>query len=159
MCLGSHYRKVLEFSFDALDNATNAYNKLKNKINELKEENNVDLESSKKYMEQFKNALENDLNTSAAITTLYDTLKSDLNDSTKLYLVSEFDKVLGLNLLVKENNKIDAELEFYILEKIEMRNNAKKNKDYILADQIREELKDKGIIIKDTREGTIYEIV
>ncbi len=159
MCLSSHYRKVLEFSFDALDNATNAYNKLKNKINELKENGNVDLEASKKYMEQFRTALENDLNTSAAITTLYDTLKSDLNDSTKLYLVSEFDKVLGLNLLVKENNKIDAELETYILEKIEERNNAKKNKDYILADKIRDELKDKGIIIKDTREGTIYEIV
>ena len=159
MCLSSHYRKVLEFGFDALDNATNAYNKLKNKINDLKEENNVDLEGSKKYMEQFKTALENDLNTSAAITTLYDTLKSELNDSTKIYLVSEFDKVLGLNLLVKENNKIDTELQTYILEKIEERNNAKKNKDYALADQIRDELKDKGIIIKDTREGTIYEIV
>lgn len=159
MCLGSHYRKVLEFSFEALDNGVNAYNKLKNKIQELKEDGNVDLESARVYMEQFKNALENDLNTSAAITTLYDTLKSGLNDSTKLYLIGEFDKVLCLDLLAKDNTKIDVELESYILEKIEERNNAKKNKDYVLADQIRDELKDKGIIIKDTREGTIYEIV
>ena len=159
MCLQSHYRKVLEFSYDALDNSTNAYNKLKSKISDIKENGDVDLDGASRYMDQFKNALANDLNTSAALTTLYDVLKSDLNNTTKLYLTKKFDEVLGLNLCVKEELKIDFELEEYIKSKIEERNIAKKNKDYSLADQIRDELKEKGIMIKDTREGTIFEIV
>ena len=159
MCLQSHYRKVLEFSFDALDNAANAYNKLKSKVYELSNSGDINEEEAKVYLEKFKSALESDLNTSAAITTVYDVLKSNLNDSTKLYLISEFDKVLGLNLLKKENNKIDVELEEYIITKINERNEAKNNKDYTKADEIRNELKEKGIIIKDTREGTTYEIV
>ncbi len=159
MCLQSHYRKVLEFSYDALDNSTNAYNKLKSKISDIKENGDIDLDGASKYMDQFKTALENDLNTSAALTTLYDVLKSDLNNTTKLYLTKKFDEVLGLNLCVKEELEIDSQLEQYIKNKIEERNIAKKNKDYSLADQIRDELKEKGIIIKDTREGTIFEIV
>ena len=159
MCLQSHYRKVLEFSYDALDNSTNAYNKLRSKISDIKENGDIDLDGSSKYMNQFKTALENDLNTSAALTTLYDVLKSDLNNTTKLYLTKKFDEVLGLNLCVKEELEIDSQLEQYIKNKIAERNIAKKNKDYSLADQIRDELKEKGIIIKDTREGTIFEIV
>ena len=159
MCLQSHYRKVLEFSYAALDNSTNAYNKLKSKISDIKEDGDIDLDGANNYMNQFKNALENDLNTSAALTTLYDVLKSDLNNTSKLYLTKKFDEVLGLNLCVKEELKIDSELEQYIKNKIEKRNIAKKNKDYSLADQIRDELKEKGIMIKDTREGTIFEIV
>ena len=159
MCLQSHYRKVLEFSYAALDNSTNAYNKLKSKISDIKEDGDIDLDGSSKYMNQFKTALENDLNTSAALTTLYDVLKSDLNNTTKLYLTKKFDEVLGLNLCVKEELEIDSQLEQYIKNKIEERNIAKKNKDYSLADQIRDELKEKGIMIKDTREGTIFEIV
>lgn len=159
MCLQSHYRKVLEFSYDALDNSTNAYNKLKSKISELKSNGDVNIEDANKYLKQFETALENDLNTSAAVTTLYDTLKSPLNDSTKLYLIEEFDKVLGLNLCVNEIKKIDEKLRTYIENKIKERELAKKDKDYIKADNIREELKEAGIIIKDTREGTIFEIV
>ena len=159
MCLQSHYRKVLEFSFDALDNAANAYNKLKNKINELKDNGDLEQEYLKVYLEKFKNALESDLNTSEAITSIYEVLKSNLNGTTKRYLIKEFDKVLGLNLLSDGNNKIDTDLEQYVIFKINERNEAKKNKDYAKADEIRDELKEKGIIIKDTREGTIYEIV
>ncbi len=159
MCLQSHYRKVLEFSYDALDNSTNAYNKLKSKISDLKSTGEVNIEDANNYLEQFKNALENDLNTSAALTTLYDTLKSELNDSTKLYLVKEFDKVLGLDLCVNHKKEVDEDLKKYIESKISERNLAKKDKDYIKADNIREELKEQGVIIKDTREGTVFEIV
>ena len=102
-------------------------------------------------------ALEDNLNTSNALTTLYNVLKSDLNDNTKLALISSFDKVLSLDLL-KEDNNINNDLEKYINEMIEKRNNAKKNKDYILADSIRDELLAQGITLKDTREGTIYEV-
>lgn len=152
MCLNSHYRKVLVFSYDAMDNAKSAYEKLKNRVNNL---GSIKKETDK-FISEFKNAISDDLNTSLAITVLYDVLKSDLDNSEKLYLVDLFDQVLSLNLI--DNKEIDIELKKYIEEKIEMRNNAKKNKDYLLADQIREELLNKNIIIKDTRVGTTYEV-
>ena len=157
MCLQSHYRKQLLFSYESLDNTVVAYNKLKNKIKSLKNnlEGNIE-EAKEKYETLFKQALENDLNTSDALTILYDVLKSDLNNKTKLFLVEEFDKVLSLDLL--KEDKIDEELEKYILEKIEERNIAKKNKDYSKADNIREELESRGILISDTREGTSYQL-
>ena len=157
MCLQSHYRKQLLFSYESLDNAVVAYNKLKNKIKSLKNnlEGNIE-EAKEKYETLFKQALENDLNTSDALTILYDVLKSNLNNKTKLFLVEEFDKVLSLDLL--KEDKIDEELEKYILEKIEERNVAKKNKDYSKADNIREELESRGILISDTREGTSYQL-
>ena len=157
MCLQSHYRKQLLFSYESLDNAVVAYNKLKNKIKSLKNnlEGNIE-EAKEKYETLFKQALENDLNTSDALTILYDVLKSNLNNKTKLFLVEEFDKVLSLDLL--KEDKIDEELKKYILEKIEERNVAKKNKDYSKADNIREELESRGILISDTREGTSYQL-
>ena len=158
LCLQSHYRKQLLFTYDALDNATNAYNKLLSKIQSLKEKNTGEIKDSEKYNEKFKEALKDDLNTSVALTVLYDVLKSELNNASKLYLVGEFDKVLSLDLLKDNKKEIDSDLEKYILDMISKRNDAKKEKNYALADEIRNELLEKGILIKDTREGTIYEI-
>ncbi len=159
-CLQSHYRKQLLFSYDILDSSVNAYNKLKSKIKSIKENKNgdIDFEIVKKFKEQFIKTLENDLNTSLALTTLYDVIKSDINNATKLYLIEDFDKVLSLDLLKDDNINIDSELLKYINEKIEMRRQAKENKDYELSDKIRDELLEHGVVIKDTREGTIYEI-
>ena len=154
MCLNSHYRKVLEFSYDILDNSVMAYNKLKKKVNSLG--NEINSNNNEKYINKFKEALEDNLNTSLALTILYEVLKSDLTNAQKKYLVVEFDKVLSLNL-VQENN-IDEELEKYIMEKIDERNKAKKNKEFLLADKIRNELLEQGITLIDTREGTKYEV-
>ena len=159
MCLQSHYRKVLVFCYDALDNANVAYQKLKNKANTLKQEGEISLDLCTNYLEKFKTAIGDDLNTSLAITTLYDVLKSDLNDCSKRYLIEQMDQVLSLNLLENTKKNISKDLEQYIKEKIEERNIAKQNKDFALADSIRNELKEKGIIIKDTREGTTYEVL
>jgi len=158
MCLQSHYHKQLVFTYESLDSVTNAYNKLLNKIKVIKKDDSiVDKEKVKDYQNKFKSELENDLNTANALTVLYDVLKSDLNNNTKLYLVEDFDKVLSLDLLKK--NEIDSELINYINKKIEERKEAKLNKNYELADSIRKELEEKGIIIKDTREGTTFEIM
>lgn len=160
-CLQSHYRKPLVFTYEGLDSASNSYLKLKNKIKSLKEQTEGVIEQEKmvKYQAAFQGALEDDLNTSNALTVLYDVLKDDaLNNVTKLTLVSDFEKVLSLGLLEEEKRSIDPELEQYILEKIQKRSEAKKNKDFHLADQIRNELAEKGVIIRDTREGTKYEI-
>lgn len=155
MVLLSHYRKQLTFSFDSLSGAENAYKKLKSKIANLKEAGDVNESVKETYVTKFKECLEDDLNTANAITLLYDLLKEEVNDKTKLSVIKEMDKVLSLDLLKKEEKKID---EAYIKEMIEKRNVAKRDKDYALADSIRNELERKGIILKDTREGTIYEV-
>ena len=157
-CLQSHYHKQLVFTYDAMDQCTNTYNKLINKIKSIKKDDSkIDDELYNKYNDMFKESLENDLNTANALTVLYDVLKGDLNNNTKLSLIEEFDKVLSLDLIDK--SIIDNELIDYINEKIIERNNAKANKDYNLADSIRQELLDKGIVLKDTREGTTFEIM
>jgi len=156
-CLQSHYHKQLVFTYESLDSATNAYNKLINKIkNIISDDSIIDNDKVKEYKNKFKSELENDLNTSNAVTVLYDVLKSDLNNNTKLYLIEDFDKVLSLDLLKKE--EINSELLQYINKKIEERKNYKINKEYDKADSIRKELEEKGIILKDTREGTLFEI-
>lgn len=156
MCLNSHYRKQLVFTFDGLDNSLSAYEKLKKKVLSLGIEE--DSSNTDEFNNKFKDALANDLNTALAITTLYDVLKSDLTNSQKRYLVKSFDTVLSLDLLKEEEVVVDSEFENFIISKIEERNVAKMNKDFALADSIRDELFNKGVTIKDTREGTIYEI-
>lgn len=155
-CLGSHYRNQLVFSEEAMDTATKSYNKLKGKVKAIKEDGTLNQEKIKEYQDKFKEAFENDMNTSTMLTVLYDVIKSDVNGKTKLYLIKDFDSVLSLNLLKEE--KIDEEKLKYIEGKIKERNEAKKEKNYELADQIRDELLEKNIIIKDTREGTTFEI-
>ena len=155
MVLQSHYRKQLTFSLESLSGAENAYKKLKSRITSLKNDGNIDESTFETYVTKFKECLEDDMNTANAITLLYDLLKADTTDSTKIKVIEEMDKVLSLDLLKKEEKNVD---EAYIKEMIEKRNNAKKNKDYALADSIREELASMGITLKDTRDGTIYEV-
>lgn len=162
-CLQSHYRKPLEFSYEVLDNMTTAYNKLIKKIGELKADGSVDEEAFAGFRNKFEDAICSDLNTSSAITVIYDVLRSAINDVTKLELIKSFDEVLSLDLLKDHGNdkesSVDSELKEYILAKIEERKAAKKEKDFAKADAIRDELAAKGIQIKDTREGTVWEIV
>ena len=157
MCLNSSYRKVLVFSYDALDQAKKSYDKLLSKIKNIKDEGILDEVKFSMYNNEFIKALENDLNTSNAITVVYDVIKDELiNGKTKIELIKNFDKVLSLNLISKEN--IDEAKLIYINDMIEKRKQAKENKDYALADKIRNALENDGIIIKDTREGTIFEL-
>ncbi len=160
-CLQSHYRKSLVFSYENLDNASGAFSKLRTKISALKDDGAIDDAKFAEYKARFVEALDNDLNTSLAITALYDVLKADTNDTTKKALITDFDRVLSLDLTKaqSENNdapNIDPELEAYIKEQIELRTAAKKAKNFAEADRIRAELLEKGITLLDTREGTTY---
>ena len=157
MCLNSHYRKQIVFSYNNLDNATNAYNKLKNRVLNLKEDGEVDNNLFINWDNKFKECLEDDLNIPNALTLVYDLLKSDVNNSTKIKLLENWDTVLSLDLFKKD--ELDKDFEKEILEKIAKRNEAKKEKNYFLADEIRNKLMEKGVILKDSREGTTYEIV
>ena len=161
-CLQSHYRKPLEFSFDTLDNVSSAYTKLLNKIANLKDDGAVDTKVFEEYDAKFKDALSDDLNTSMAITIVYDALKADTNDATKKALIESFDKVLSLGLLegkaLNKNENTDSQLENFVLAKIEERKEAKKAKDFAKADAIRDELLAKGVVIEDTREGVKWHL-
>ena len=161
-CLQSHYRKPLVFSYEALDQATGTYNKLKNRVAALAKEGVADEAAVAEYKVKFVEAVGNDVNTSMGITLLYDVLKAELNDATKRAIIGSYDEVLSLDLLKNEVDAepaVDAELESYVLKKIEERKVAKKEKNFELADAIRAELLEKGIEIKDTREGVVWKLI
>ncbi len=161
-CLQSHYRRNLVFSWENLDNAVNAYEKLIAKIATFKKDGEVDEAAFAALKERFITALNGDLNTSLAVTAVYDVLKAKCNDTTKLAALADFDKVLSLNLLeaAEKLQKKQAEEEAaqehdpVIEALIAERQAAKKNKDFALADKIRDDLKAQGITLIDTPQGT-----
>lgn len=157
MCLNSSYRKVLMFSYEALSNAENSYLKLKKKISTLSDDGDVSKDVYEEYDSKFRAYIGDDLNTANAITLIYDLLKDSVNDSTKLSLIKAWDTVLSLDLL--EDESIEVNLDSEILEKIELRNKAKLEKNYELADKIRDELLKDGIKLIDGRDGTTYEFI
>ena len=160
-CLQSHYRRNLVFSWENLDNAVAAYDKLVAKIATLNPGGEVEQETFNKLKERFVGALNGDLNTSVAVTALYDVLKAKCNDATKLALIADFDQVLSLNLLAaaEKLNKAKAEEEAAnadpeIDAMVAARTAAKKAKNFAEADRIRDELKARGVEIIDTPQGT-----
>lgn len=162
-CLQSHYRKPLEFSFEVLDQMKAAYDKLVKRIGSLSREGDIDQERFAFFRKQFEDALCDDLNSSMAITVLYDVLKAEITDAAKYALIKDFDQVLSLNLTSayaakEEESAVDEELEAYILSRIEERKAAKKQKDYAKADAIRQELLEQGIVLEDTREGVKWKM-
>lgn len=168
-CLQSHYRKNLLFSWDNLDNAKNAYSKLIARIAQLNlADGEVDSAAFSDGRSRFTEALDNDLNTSLAITAVYDVFKLKTNDATKLALIGDFDRVLGLDLIghaetVRKNEKpeesgADSELDEYVKSMIEARRNAKAERNYAEADRIRAELAERGVTLIDTKEGTTYTV-
>ena len=160
-CLQSHYRRNLVFSWENLDNAVIAYEKLIARIAALKDEGEVDEAVLAQLKEKFQASLDNDLNTSLAITALYDALKAKTNDATKLAAVADFDKVLSLNLIAaaeklqkKQAEEAAANYDPVISPLIEARAAAKKAKNFAEADRIRDDLKAMGVEIIDTPQGT-----
>lgn len=157
MCLLSHYRKQLVFTYESLNGAEQAYLKLKNRISLIKDEGELSEGDFAEYNNKFIEYLSDDLNTANTITLLYDLLKDDMvNGHTKLDIIRAFDKVLSLNLIEERNIREDHE---EIMSLIKLRDDAKKKKDFELADSIRNELLEKGIMLIDTREGTTYKEV
>lgn len=172
-CLQSHYRRSLVFSYEGLDNTKQSYDKLIARIASLdaNDASPIDEAASEKLRAAFAEAMDNDLNTSLAITVLYDVLKENTNDRTKIALLSDFDRVLSLGLI--ENAKAyneaknegknassssDGDLVSEIEALIAERAAAKKERNFARADEIRAYLLSKGVTLTDTKEGTTYTI-
>ena len=158
-CLQSHYRRGLMFSWENLDNAQTAYDKLLSRVAALKSREALpeDAEGMASLRDTFKAALDNDLNTSLAVTALYDVLKAKISDGGKYALLMEFDTVLslGLDAAVAEEaapQEGDAEIDALVA----ARTAAKKERNFAEADRIRDLLKDMGIVLVDTKEGTTW---
>ena len=159
-CLNSHYRKNLVYSDEAVENAAKAYKKLRVRCSALKDDGEVDEEVLQSLKKKFAEALDNDLNTSLAVTAVYDVLKADCSDATKRTAIADLDSVLCLDLLTPYEEK-DQQTEQEggdpeIMAKIAERAAAKKAKDYAKADAIRAELAAAGITLIDTPQGTTY---
>ncbi len=162
-CLQSHYRKSLVFSFDNLDNAVVAYNKLIAKIVPLLsasgEVNETALAELKK---PFADAMDNDLNTSLAVTALYDVFKSQASDATKLAAIKDFDRVLSLNLIENAQKQAKAtaqpaneDLPEEVSALLAERKQARADKNFALADEIRAKITALGYSVEETRQGTV----
>ena len=173
-CLQSHYRKGLVFSWENLDNAAGAYNKLIRRIAALTRlDGAVDEEAAARFKEKFLTQVGNDLNTAQGITCLYDVLKAPVNDVTKRAVLASFDQVLSLSLLEKAaalrekeaaqaktagadgftiQGGGDPEIDALVLQRAE----AKKAKNFAEADRIREELKGRGIEVTDLPGGAVW---
>ena len=171
-CLQSHYRKNLVFSWDNLENARVAYDKLMARVRTLREDgSSVDADAYAEGRRRFTDALDNDLNTALAVTALYDVFKMKTTVATKRALLRDFEEVLGIGLtdMLSAANEpeetstpaapaIPEERRASIEARIEARRAAKAAKDYAEADRIRAQLLAEGVTLIDTKEGTTYTV-
>ena len=174
-CLQSHYRKGLVFSWENLDNAATAFQKLIKRIAALKPEDGaVDEAVVSEYRKKFMEQVGNDLNTSMGVTALYDALKAQTNDATRLAILADFDKVMSLSLLEKAEAvrkeqaaqakaapaaggyTVQGEGDPAVDALVMARYEAKKAKNFAEADRIRDELKAQGIEVVDIANGAIW---
>ena len=174
-CLQSHYRKGLVFSWENLDNAATAYQKLVKRVAALKPEDGpVDEAVVAEYKAKFLQQVGNDLNTSMGVTALYDALKAQTNDATRLAVLADLDSVMSLSLLEKAETirkeqaaqakaapaasgyTVQGEGDPAVDAQVMARYEAKKAKNFAEADRIRDELKAQGIEITDIPGGAVW---
>ncbi|WP_415342218.1 cysteine--tRNA ligase [Clostridium perfringens] len=176
LMLSAHYRQQLNFSEDLLESAKasveriyNAIGNLENLIDEvcrekMNEEEKAYLESLNKYKEKYIEKMNDDFNTADAITAIFDLIK-DTNtnitiDSSKelaqkaLELIRELGAPLGMFQKSTKGN-LEEEIEALIAK----RQQARKDRDFALADKIRDELKDRGIVLEDTPQGVRWKMI
>ena len=161
-CLQSHYRKNLVFSWENLDNAREAYEKLAARIVPLLAAKGGAADDAKasELLKGFTDALDGDLNTAQAVTSIYDVLKSDADAATKLAALQRMDEVLSVGLIsaaekLAAKNEAPAELPAEVAQLAEKRAAARKAKDFALADELRKQITDMGYIVEETRQGTV----
>ena len=159
-CLSGHYRTQLKFSWEALDHAKAAREKLVSTVSSLKknEPSKTLGDKAQSYYDSFSSAMNNDLRAPEALAQMWLMLKdNEVTDGEKLSLLYSFDRILGLELdkvEAKKDEKVGSDEEWKLVEERAL---AKKNKDWARADEIRAELLRRGFIVKDTPSGAILE--
>ncbi|MCP2520055.1 cysteine--tRNA ligase [Candidatus Aminicenantes bacterium AC-335-B20] len=171
LLMSTHYRKVLDFTFEGLKQANSAIQRIQNFIYELENEDFHEGESKEvkeiliETSKQFDEGLEDDLNISVSLTALFSMIKKiNILRNKKKVFKKDVENILKW---LKKINTVLGFLEFEvkkelppdILAKIKEREKARREKNYALADKIREELFKKGIILEDTKEGTRWKII
>ncbi|PIO08001.1 cysteine--tRNA ligase [Candidatus Pacearchaeota archaeon CG10_big_fil_rev_8_21_14_0_10_34_12] len=146
LCLTTHYREPLIFSFENLEAAKKSLQRLRNIIFETK----GDGTTNKNYLEKFKKAVEDDLNIPKALQIMWIFLR-DKNANGKIRTIKKMDEILGLKLLEKEKTQVPSEIN----KLAEERQKARENKDWKKSDEIRENIKKQGYVIEDTERGYI----
>ncbi len=156
LCLNTHYKTPLTFSYESLDAARNALNSLKSKVLELKKskdkiEHKLDMD---KYRREFLESIDDDLNIPKALSLIWKLIREEkeLNDKEKYDLILEFDSVFGLNLENVVEEKVDVPDEVKKL--VSEREIARKKKDFKKSDELRDHIYAKGFLIDDTSDGT-----
>ncbi len=157
LCFTSHYRNKLNFTWEGLENAQNSLTKLKEGYVKHKTGTEIiENEKIEEYKTKFLEAINDDLNMPVAMSVVWDIVKNPIKSKQLADLLLDFDRVLGINIdktVEKKNEDVPQE----ILELVEQRKLAKVNKDWTLADEIRNKIQEKGYSIKDTKTETIIE--
>ena len=157
LCFTSHYRNKLNFTWEGLENAQNSLTKLKEGYVKHKTGTEIiENEKIEEYKTKFLEAIDDDLNMPVAMSVVWDIVKNPVKSKQLADLLLDFDRVLGINIdktVEKKNEDVPQE----ILELVEQRKLAKANKDWTLADEIRNKIQEKGYSIKDTKTETIIE--
>lgn len=157
--LGTHYKKQLNFTWDALSGSQVALNKLRETVSGLRSSSERNVLSNEKmqkvedYRKRFNDALEDDINTPQALSVLWEAIKSNIPSQDKYDLILSFDEVLGLNLSQASTSKIKTPDE--IKKMLEERDRYRSEKDFQKADLTRQKIEEKGYTIKDTSQGTL----
>ena len=160
-CYTAHYRTKLNFTFEGAAASQKALNRLREAFVKHNNGNdNVDDELIQKYKNKFLDAINDDLNMPLAMSTVWELARNNLKSKKISDLLLDFDRVLGLDLknsekYLEEQNKV--ELPDEIADLLEKRKKARKEKNWQLSDEIRDVLKEKGYIVKDTKEGMTVE--
>lgn len=143
--ISNQYRKPLDFTKQTLDSAQQTYQRLKNIISEIKD----DGKDNKKYLEEFEKAMNDDLNTPKALQVLWGIVRDEKAEG-KIQTIEKMDEVFELDLLKKEKVKIPLEIK----KLVEERENARRDKDWKKADELRDKIKKKGFVVEDKERGS-----
>jgi len=165
-CLGAHYRKKLNFSYESLDSARESLKRIRDKIVHIEDNLDTsfgDAQYIKKLKGDFISQINNDLNMPGALAVTWEVLKTDkIGNKEKYDLLMDFDKVLGLRLedsrriiKQKKQEKVNTDL---VEKLIKEREEAREKKNWSKADEIREKLDNFGVEVRDGAKGTEWRI-
>lgn len=160
MCLNAHYGKTMNFTWEGLESSQTALNRLRLTVEKFREATNhlEDMVQLDEYQERFENAIRDDLNVPEALGILWELVRNKELVSKEGYdLILEMDRIFGLSLQEEVQKQHDLSEEFMTI--LEERAEARARKDWARSDQLRDLLKEKGVIVKDTKEGQTWELV